>query len=147
MASLSSSLSPTSHIGFFSTPTYRAVSISMAGPKTRRPSRSFFSIVAVAEAKKRLYVGNIPRDVTNDQLAKIFAEHASVEKAEVFNYSSYYFVNLVANIAHCYNIIPTSRVVFHFLHFLLSIKLSNCVETENFNLSLPISIILKLFDF
>ncbi|KAF3325916.1 30S ribosomal protein 2 [Carex littledalei] len=55
----------------------------MAGPKTRRPSRSFFSIVAVAEAKKRLYVGNIPRDVTNDQLAKIFAEHGSVEKAEV----------------------------------------------------------------
>lgn len=72
-------------IPFFSNPTNRAVSISMAGARTTRPSRSFFSVVASTEAKRRLYVGNIPRDVTNDQLAKIFGEHGPVEKAEVFN--------------------------------------------------------------
>ncbi|KAJ3698326.1 hypothetical protein LUZ61_002031 [Rhynchospora tenuis] len=86
MASISSSLTPNlhrNHIGFFSNPTNRAMSISMAGPRTRRPSRSFFTIVASTEMKRRLYVGNIPRDVTNDQLAKIFGEHGSVEKAEV----------------------------------------------------------------
>ncbi|KAK7322627.1 hypothetical protein VNO77_26016 [Canavalia gladiata] len=38
---------------------------------------------AVSEATRRLYVGNIPRTVTNDELAKIVQEHGSVEKAEV----------------------------------------------------------------
>lgn len=36
-----------------------------------------------SEVERRLYVGNIPRDVDNEQLAKIFGEHGSVEKAEV----------------------------------------------------------------
>ncbi|ERN16407.1 hypothetical protein AMTR_s00052p00146070 [Amborella trichopoda] len=35
------------------------------------------------ETLKRLYVGNIPRDVNNAKLSKIFSEHGSVEKAEV----------------------------------------------------------------
>ncbi|KAI3448927.1 hypothetical protein Pfo_005592 [Paulownia fortunei] len=34
-------------------------------------------------AARRLYVGNIPRTVTNDDLQKIVEEHAAVEKAEV----------------------------------------------------------------
>lgn len=35
------------------------------------------------EVERRLYVGNIPRDVTDGELEKIFGEHGSVEKAEV----------------------------------------------------------------
>lgn len=34
---------------------------------------------------RRLYVGNIPRTVTNEQLSKIFEEHGAVEKAEVLS--------------------------------------------------------------
>ncbi|KAK6143133.1 hypothetical protein DH2020_023481 [Rehmannia glutinosa] len=34
-------------------------------------------------AARRLYVGNIPRTVTNDELQKIVEEHGAVEKAEV----------------------------------------------------------------
>lgn len=34
-------------------------------------------------AARRLYVGNIPRTVSNDELQKIVEEHGSVEKAEV----------------------------------------------------------------
>lgn len=34
-------------------------------------------------AKRRLYVGNIPRTVSNEELTNIFGEHGSVEKAEV----------------------------------------------------------------
>ncbi|CAI9103180.1 OLC1v1001626C1 [Oldenlandia corymbosa var. corymbosa] len=36
-----------------------------------------------SEAARRLYVGNIPRTVTNDELKKIVEEHGAVEKAEV----------------------------------------------------------------
>ncbi|XP_052727151.1 30S ribosomal protein 2, chloroplastic isoform X2 [Vigna angularis] len=36
----------------------------------------------VTEAARRLYVGNIPRTVNNDELAKIVQEHGGVEKAE-----------------------------------------------------------------
>lgn len=38
---------------------------------------------ASTEVARRLYVGNIPRTVTNSELASIFGEHGSVEKAEV----------------------------------------------------------------
>ena len=37
-----------------------------------------------SEAARRLYVGNIPRTVTNDELKKIVEEHGAVEKAQVF---------------------------------------------------------------
>lgn len=36
-----------------------------------------------SEAARRLYVGNIPRNVTNDELKQIVEEHGAVEKAEV----------------------------------------------------------------
>ncbi|XVF22993.1 hypothetical protein REPUB_Repub12eG0218700 [Reevesia pubescens] len=36
-----------------------------------------------SEAARRLYIGNIPRTVNNDELTKIFEEHGAVEKAEV----------------------------------------------------------------
>ncbi|KAF9597865.1 hypothetical protein IFM89_021950 [Coptis chinensis] len=36
-----------------------------------------------SEVARRLYVGNIPRNVGNDELKKIFEEHGAVEKAEV----------------------------------------------------------------
>ncbi|EPS68422.1 hypothetical protein M569_06339, partial [Genlisea aurea] len=38
---------------------------------------------ASSSATRRLYVGNIPRTVSNDELQKIFQQHGNVEKAEV----------------------------------------------------------------
>lgn len=38
-----------------------------------------------SEAARRLYVGNIPRTLSNEELQKIVAEHGAVEKAEVFH--------------------------------------------------------------
>ncbi|CAI9764664.1 unnamed protein product [Fraxinus pennsylvanica] len=35
------------------------------------------------DSARRLYVGNIPRTVTNDELRKIVEDHGAVEKAEV----------------------------------------------------------------
>lgn len=37
-----------------------------------------------SETARRLYVGNIPRTVNNDELQKIVEEHGAVEKVEVF---------------------------------------------------------------
>ena len=57
--------------------------------------RRFVRLFAVAEqatvtkAARRLYVGNIPRNVTNDELSKIVQEHGAVEKAEVFQFSRF----------------------------------------------------------
>ncbi|KAK7243618.1 hypothetical protein RIF29_38424 [Crotalaria pallida] len=56
-----------------------------------RQYRSRTPFAAVAEetaavtevASRKLYVGNIPRTVTNDELANIVEEHGAVEKAEV----------------------------------------------------------------
>lgn len=36
----------------------------------------------------RLYIGNIPRNINNDELRRIVEEHGAVEKAEVFPSSS-----------------------------------------------------------
>ncbi|KAJ6409248.1 hypothetical protein OIU79_013997 [Salix purpurea] len=36
-----------------------------------------------SEAARRLYVGNIPRNLTNEELTKIVEEHGAVEKTEV----------------------------------------------------------------
>ncbi|PSS24483.1 30S ribosomal protein like [Actinidia chinensis var. chinensis] len=41
------------------------------------------SVSTSSEAARRLYVGNIPRTVTNDELRLIVEEHGAVEKAEV----------------------------------------------------------------
>ncbi|XP_074585307.1 small ribosomal subunit protein cS22 [Curcuma longa] len=41
------------------------------------------SAAAEPEAARRLYVGNIPRTVKNEELENIFGEHGSVEKTEV----------------------------------------------------------------
>ena len=41
------------------------------------------SIDPSSEAARRLYIGNIPRNLTNEELAKIVEEHGVVEKAEV----------------------------------------------------------------
>ncbi|XP_010095385.2 30S ribosomal protein 2, chloroplastic [Morus notabilis] len=41
------------------------------------------SVNTSSEAARRLYVGNIPRTVTNNELAKIVGEYGAVEKAEV----------------------------------------------------------------
>jgi polyadenylate-binding protein len=34
---------------------------------------------------RKLNVGNIPRTVTNDELRDMFAEHGTIERAEVIN--------------------------------------------------------------
>lgn len=43
------------------------------------------------ESARRLYVGNIPRTVKNDELRQIVEEHGAVEKAEVLNGSLFIF--------------------------------------------------------
>ncbi|KAG1364224.1 30S ribosomal protein 2, chloroplastic [Cocos nucifera] len=63
-------------------------SITFSNPrrKTLRISAVVSEATAQAqepEAARRLYVGNIPRTVDNEELAKIFGEHGAVEKAEV----------------------------------------------------------------
>lgn len=40
-------------------------------------------------AARRLYIGNIPRTVNNDELTKIVEEHSAVEKAEVHPFLSF----------------------------------------------------------
>ncbi|XP_038896967.1 30S ribosomal protein 2, chloroplastic [Benincasa hispida] len=100
MASFSSILSPTNLIHSstkpteipqnFSTQFLRPISfhpphILLAAAK--RPTRLF----AVAEAaqgassvaERKLYIGNIPRNVDNEELTRIVQEHGAVEKAEV----------------------------------------------------------------
>lgn len=47
------------------------------------------SVDTSSEAARRLYVGNIPRTVDNNQLSKIVEEHGAVEKAEVFSTTSF----------------------------------------------------------
>lgn len=44
-----------------------------------------------SETARRLYVGNIPRNIDNAELTRIVEEHGSVEKAEVFRVLSYIF--------------------------------------------------------
>ncbi|KAJ0988137.1 hypothetical protein J5N97_006493 [Dioscorea zingiberensis] len=51
-------------------------------PRVRTMRVSAVSTDAPPSARK-LYVGNIPRTLTNEELAKIFEEHGTVEKAEV----------------------------------------------------------------
>lgn len=58
-----------------------------------------------SEAARRLYVGNIPRTVTNEELTKIVEEHGAVEKAEVFQQ----FMVLIAKLV----------VLFSLLHIFL----------------------------
>lgn len=63
-------------------------SITFSDPrrKTLRISAVASEATATAqepEAARRLYVGNIPRTVDSEELAKMFGEHGSVEKAEV----------------------------------------------------------------
>ncbi|PON41417.1 Splicing factor-like protein [Trema orientale] len=41
------------------------------------------SVDTSSEAARRIYIGNIPRTLTNDELTKIVQEHGAVEKAEV----------------------------------------------------------------
>lgn len=37
-------------------------------------------------AARKLYIGNIPRNVGNEELTRIVEEHGAVEKAEVRNF-------------------------------------------------------------
>lgn len=39
-----------------------------------------------SDAERRLYVGNIPRNLKNDELQKIVQEHGAVEKVEVMHF-------------------------------------------------------------
>ncbi|KAK8936969.1 hypothetical protein KSP39_PZI011838 [Platanthera zijinensis] len=68
-----------------------SVSFCVKNNRPARKSTANFSVTAEApaatssepEAKRRLYVGNIPRTVSGEELANLFREHGSVEKAEV----------------------------------------------------------------
>lgn len=82
-------ISSSSPAGLFSSRNPRASNSSISCSTSRR-SKLVVSAAATAEApvqasdtERRLYVGNIPRDVDNEKLANIFGEHGTVEKAEV----------------------------------------------------------------
>ncbi|XP_057458109.1 30S ribosomal protein 2, chloroplastic [Lotus japonicus] len=66
-------------------PRHLRLAPSLARPlRLRRPFAVAEQAAATqSEADRRLYVGNIPRTLTNDELANIVQEHAAVEKAEV----------------------------------------------------------------
>ncbi|XP_076886548.1 small ribosomal subunit protein cS22-like [Bidens hawaiensis] len=64
--------------------------ISPLTSNTRQPTRLLCvaedtqpTVDPTSEAARRLYVGNIPRTTTNDDLQKIFEEHGAVDKVEV----------------------------------------------------------------
>lgn len=45
-----------------------------------------------AESSRRVYIGNIPRTVTNEQLTKLVEEHGAVEQVQVLVSSTYIFL-------------------------------------------------------
>lgn len=52
------------------------------------------SVATSSEAARRLYIGNIPRTLTNEELTRIVEEHGAVEKTEVIDrpfWPYYYF--------------------------------------------------------
>ncbi|KAK2386369.1 RNA-binding (RRM/RBD/RNP motifs) family protein [Trifolium repens] len=59
----------------------------VVGTSTTRRFRRYVTVseqaTANSPAVRKLYVGNIPRTVSNDELAQIVQEHGAVEKAEV----------------------------------------------------------------
>ncbi|XP_020204496.1 30S ribosomal protein 2, chloroplastic [Cajanus cajan] len=86
MASLYSSLlSPPNFLSLTTSPSSSAHIMRPLLTPRRRFGRLFAVAeqATVTEAARKLYVGNIPRTVTNDELAKIVQEHGAVEKAEV----------------------------------------------------------------
>ncbi|RDX57718.1 30S ribosomal protein 2, chloroplastic [Mucuna pruriens] len=93
MASLHSSLLLPSNLLSLATPSSSSTRILLNPTPSLRPllttRRRFGRPFAVAEqatvsdAARRLYIGNIPRTVTNDELSNIVQEHGAVEKAEV----------------------------------------------------------------
>jgi polyadenylate-binding protein len=68
---------------------FRAAPLAVGAAQARRRAAvQVFASSAVLEAPeelatRKLYVGNIPRTVTNDELAAMFAEHGTVVRAEV----------------------------------------------------------------
>ncbi|KAE8709911.1 30S ribosomal protein 2 [Hibiscus syriacus] len=100
MASMSSLISPPFLTKLSSKPQLKQSSLQILQPSlpqnlipSSRPRKQRLyvaaeertSTVAVpsSEADRRLYIGNIPRTVNNDQLKKLVEEHGAVEKAEV----------------------------------------------------------------
>nr|CAD1831337.1 unnamed protein product [Ananas comosus var. bracteatus] len=82
-------LSPYRALGAPWSPRTLGPSFSVANPRSTRSKTLVAAAAVAAEAEtaaaaaRRLYVGNIPRTVTSEELASIFGEHGSVEKAEV----------------------------------------------------------------
>ncbi|XP_023514534.1 31 kDa ribonucleoprotein, chloroplastic-like [Cucurbita pepo subsp. pepo] len=95
MASISAVLSPTNLIHSSIKPAeILLTSVSFHRRRTHtflrlspgRPTRLFAALTAQdssSVAERKLYVGNIPRNVDNEELKRIVEEHGAVEKAEV----------------------------------------------------------------
>ncbi|KAF3783869.1 30S ribosomal protein 2 [Nymphaea thermarum] len=60
-------------------------SVNPARGMTLRVVAEAQQTLASTEATRRLYVGNIPRNIDNEELTRLFQKHGSVEKAEVKN--------------------------------------------------------------
>ncbi|KAG7025672.1 30S ribosomal protein 2, chloroplastic [Cucurbita argyrosperma subsp. argyrosperma] len=95
MASISAVLSPTNLIHSSTKPAeilLKSVSFHRRHTHTLlrlspgRPTRLFAALTAQdssSVAERKLYVGNIPRNVDNEELKRIVEQHGAVEKAEV----------------------------------------------------------------
>ncbi|KAI9169464.1 hypothetical protein LWI28_012683 [Acer negundo] len=73
-------------ITFKQTGSYNHLKLTTNGCSTTRLFAAVAEEASVdtsSEAARRLYIGNIPRTVDNDELTKIVVEHGAVEKAEV----------------------------------------------------------------
>lgn len=108
MASISSILTPTNLIHSSKKPTdipqtlssqfLRPISfhpphiLLRISPVAAKPPTRLFAVAEVATqgassvAERKLYIGNIPRNVNNEELTRIVQEHGAVEKAEVSNF-------------------------------------------------------------
>lgn len=73
-------------------------------------SSSSSSVDTPSEFARRVYIGNIPRNIDNDELTKIVQEHGAVEKAEVSSSliiwcfgvkKLYFFLNLLSSVCVC----------------------------------------------
>lgn len=85
---------------FHSHPSQISHKFAVSSPLKRRLSvvaEETAVVTKSSDAERRLYVGNIPRDLKNDELQKIVEEHGAVEKVEVLHFV---FLNELMNCSY-----------------------------------------------
>ncbi|KAK7271604.1 hypothetical protein RJT34_27641 [Clitoria ternatea] len=82
LLSLRTPSTSSTHIFFNSSPSHFQPLLTTRR-RFRRPFAVAEQVTATNEAARRLYVGNIPRTLSNEELSNIVQEHGAIEKAEV----------------------------------------------------------------